>query len=210
MAESSELPPLDSKHLALQKTEPADLKKMEEEYRAVLGELRKIRIEDNDDFDFVGEQLRKISGTYKEIEARRKIAVAPGNAVKLIIQGWYKPSLNFLDQCKSVLKKEIGRYSLELSRKNEAAMHRAAEASRRNDFEASQQAVQNVRSKPEKKGISVIEKWGYQVTSKLAVPDEYKVLNHQKLEKHCKGKDKPSPIPGIAFYKDANVTARAK
>jgi len=207
-----EVPKLDAVLEDLESREPAELQARAEEYELVLEELEKLQIQTPEDYEFVGEQLQYIKGLFKEIDLRRKAAVAPLNKAKGVLQGWYKPPLNFLEKCEKALKQEIGRYQLALKQANADAMRRAAEASQRDDFEAVQRASQAIQRRPERAGISVRDVWKYRVVDKLKVPEDFKVVDHSKLEALCRSSKsvKPTPVPGIEFYQDAQVIARAK
>jgi len=121
-------------------------------------------------------------------------------------------------------KKKIGDYSIkkEEERRKEAA--RLQEETRKKEEDRRLEVAEKtgnekildmpifipevkVESTPKIKGISYTENWTYEVLNEAEVTDEYKMIDHQKLDQLAKAQKGNAKVPGIRFYSERRVRA---
>lgn len=179
-------------------------------YDLLTEEIKKLVIEDDEDFEYVSGVLLEVKRYDKEIEARKKLVTDPLNAALRELRTWFQPIQKVLSNNEAILKKKIGDYKLLKEKQQEEQMRKIAEASKAGDFEGAYMVSQNLVELPVAKGISTTRKWDYKVTDLSLVPREYLTLDHDVVKKHIKeaGKDQPADIPGVVFEEVVGVTGR--
>ena len=95
-----EIPPI-------QTQEMVELSKEKDTNVKILQEARKLKIDSDEDYEFVSLFLREVKSQNKSLEERKKRATDPLNAVLKEIRSWFKPPQDILVQIESHLKKLI-------------------------------------------------------------------------------------------------------
>lgn len=191
-------------------SEKVDLARQSATYSQILQELKSLQISDDDDYEYAGEFLKSVKRLYNEVEARRKKVTDPLNAALKEFRGWYKPTLDILEEGERLLKKKLGDYALKKEQEREEQMRQIAAASRQGDFDSAHAISQNLSESASHAGISVQRKWDYKVTDFAQVPREFLCIDHSALKIHIRnaGKDKPQSVPGVEFFETTGVIAR--
>ena len=98
-------------------------------------ESLEIEISSQDQYSQMGEYLRTIKRTYKEIDEERKEKVKPVDEQRKKIQDFYNPYLEKLTKTEGFIKKAMLTYSMEQERIRQEEQRKLAEEARKKEAE---------------------------------------------------------------------------
>ena len=200
------------------KTEAVQLEEQRASLIQILDELQGVEgvepfvIEDDEDLQFIANMLKDMKKQYKELEARRKTVTKPMHDALVAFRAFYKPTLDVLKELEKLLKSKIGEYTLKQQELEEQKAKELAAAARDKDFERALAVSSTMREVPKVDGITVSEKWDYEIVSKEAVPEWAKEVSDAAVRTYIKefGKTKPADVPGLRFFKVGGVSATTR
>lgn len=175
-------------------------------------EVSPFTIRDDGDYEVACDLLTHVKRQIKDIEERRKKVTKPLNDALNAFREMYRPTLTYYARAEAKLKLWTGSYVVAKRRKEEEAMRQIAAATQRGDFDTAMEVSQKTETPPERKDITISERWGYEVMDIDEVPEKYIIrsVDSAMLAQHARGKAEPEPIPGIRFFRKQIVSARTK
>lgn len=158
-------------------------------------------------------QRSNIGALLKGLEDERKKITAPLNTAKRAIDALFAPATTPLKECEAVcLEKLRGAQQRRLEAET-AARQLAATAAQAGDAVAVIAAAAAIPEKVATEGSSAGWRWVAKVVDKAAVPEEFKVVDTDRLEKGaaaCKASgEEPVPLAGVEWVKEATIRRRA-
>lgn len=188
-----------------------ELRTEEQEASGVLKEIDAMLIEDQEDLDFAGSILTEVKGKKKRLENERGKATRPLLDALNVIRGWFRPAVQYLDQCEKKLKSKIAAYHRQQRQRQQAALQAAGEASMRGDAEVARTQMQEAQQAQVHKvaGVSTREvlKWDVEDLSK--VPREFLMINAAAVDAYFAERGFDGKISGIRTWRDVSVAGRA-
>ena len=174
---------------------------------------REIEIDGQDTLAIVADELGSVKGLAKRLRVERDKAVKPLNAALSAIRGWFRPAEDALEECESTLKAKIAAHRAAVDASNAAAVEAVREAVEVGDGSLATEALAEIQDPAHTAGVSVTEVWNYRVCNIGMVPSQYvdivpSKVRAEMLEQIRKGLE--PVIPGITFFREQRVSARAK
>lgn len=178
-------------------------------FLSTLETVKGLRVEDNADFEFVGELVRDAHDNWRRLEARRTEITKPILAAKRGVDDLFKPALDALKQIQDALKAKIAAYTEGQRAAQVAAMTASAE-----QFAAGETPTVAIAEVATAKGVSVGRSyWVADIVDAAAVPRELCSPDEKKIAEAIWYADTPQtpprPIPGLAFRLKTDVVVRS-
>lgn len=194
-----------------QPTEQQIIEEKQEEAAEIIEAFKNFEIEDDDDYEVVGEGLKEIKKISKDLETRRKTITQPINVALREFNSWFKPAQEVLQNTERVLKKRLAEYVRKREEQSRLAMEAAAQAGQKGDFDAAHEAAKGIVERPELKGITHTRWYDYEIEDLDQVPRRFLSLDHSAVKIYIKnsGKEEPAPVPGLRFVAKDRTIARA-
>lgn len=173
------------------------------------------------------DRAKEVHEFIKEIEADRKEAVGPINAIVKQINGIVKPITTEAESLKNLWKSKIVHYQREQRRKAEELERKQREeaerqarlaeeaaghgdevafehhAQRSEDAEAIASSASRIvapkTTAPSFGRATSIQRWQYSIVDEQQIPRQYLMVNESALKAAAKQKPKPPAIPGIEW-----------
>lgn len=170
--------------------------------QALLDDILSVQVQDN-------ASMHKASGLLLEIKAQQKTAkslkdeaLTPFKAVIKYVSALFTEPEGLLEAGEQHLKDQIKTY-----REAAEAQHAAAlEAAQSPEDVAAAVAV--IPDKPQ--GISERVMWKYRVVDESKIPDEYWVLDEQRLGREARMHKEDLCVPGVEPVREVTMVARSK
>jgi hypothetical protein len=166
-------------------------------------------VETDEAFGKAAELTKEVKREYKQIDARLKSATDPLNASLKQIRGWFKPMLDLLSSCETVLKQKMAAYQMQKVEDSQAALKRLGEAAVSRDLHQVQLAAESLVEIPKAKGVGIRQVWDWKIADESQVPRQFLTVNASAVNAHVKeSSGEPAAIPGIVFFSKSSVTVR--
>lgn len=162
------------------------------------------------DLDFAGELVKLAKARWKELEEKRTSVTKPLNEVLRQVNGWFRPAQEPLVRAEAVLKGKISAYTLEQRAASEAAMRAAAAAMQAGDTEAAAEHVTAIAPAAKTAGVSVQERWAFEIVDPDAVPRTFCSPDEAKIRRVLTNPVHGliPKVEGVRFYLDGKVVVR--
>lgn len=185
-----------------------ELEREKEEAAEVLEHARSLVITTQEDLAFVAEVLGEVKSQAKRIDERQKKITKPLNEALASIRELFKPILSFYGAAERDLKARISEAHDRQQANNAQALAEAQQAASPGGIAAALAKVQHVSNVA---GVSLREKWAFEIVDPSAVPRELCEVSPKLIREYVKtcGENGPQEVPGIRFYKESVVAARA-
>lgn len=177
----------------------------------VLAVVRGYKIDTHQELAQVGEWLREVKARRNELERQEKEITQPINLALRKVRELFKPAKKFWADAEVLLKSKIGAAKLLEEQKNQAALKAAADAHAAGDTEGVVAATAKVTTAGDLAGITTFTKWTYVIEDESQLPREFLMPNERLIKEHCSHSTdrQPTPIAGVKFIPDVQVSARA-
>lgn len=211
-----------------------DVKELTAEAETILVEARRFEIKTNVSYTLAAEELQRIKGAAKKLEAVRKSITQPMDAAKEAVMDFFRAPALKLTEAETQIKAAMRAYQADLDKKAEEARReadaiaaaererlalaaaKAAEEGRHDDAAAIVEAVADVvalpiavRSAPTVKGISFAKVWKFEIVDDSLIPREYLLVNETAIRKVVSALKGKTNIPGIRVFEDEQISSRA-
>jgi hypothetical protein len=144
--------------------------------------------------------IKKANDAHKAIIATEKNQLSPFKEAEKIIKS---KLLQYRIDQEKIKKNEEERIQRELKQQMETELLQKAEETGNEEFLNKEIVVPKVEVEviPKQKGLSFIEKWTFKITDRLIIPEQYKIIDMQKIKKVVQALKNETNIPGIEIYK---------
>jgi thiamine biosynthesis lipoprotein ApbE len=149
--------------------------------------------------------IKEVSDKKRAVEKERKEAVAPLVAKKREVDGWYKQWTKPLDEINNHLRRQLSAYEREKEADRRKALEAATVAESPKEAMALMEQATSKSSKVQ--GVSVQSFLDFEVVDFAQVPDEFKVLDEQKIKKHLKDTGEGVKINGLRIFTNKRIRA---
>lgn len=174
------------------------------------------------------EIIKTIKTRYAELEEKRKELTKPLDAVKKQLMDLFKTPLETLNKAETILREKCKAYELEqekIRKENELRIRIMIEKEKEKIEEQIEKAKEKgnfakvdyltekannliapvfVSNVDKVTGVSnLIDYWYARVIDFKALPDEYKLADHRKLDAIAKATKGTQPIAGVVYYKES-------
>lgn len=177
----------------------------------VLEVVRDYKIETHEELTTVATWLREVKSKRNELERQEKEITQPINTALRKVRELFKPAKKFWADAELLLKSKIGAAKLLEERRNQAALQEAADAHAAGDTEGVVAATAKVTTTADVPGVTTYTKWTFVIEDESLLPREFLMPNDKLIKEHCSHSTdrQPTPIPGVKFIPDVQVSARA-
>lgn len=188
-----------------------ELAEEEAEAKDALAVVQDLTIQTQEDLDFANETLKEVKGRAKKLKTRLDEITKPLNSALKSARDLFRPAMNYYDEIEKELKNRIGEHKLRQDEANRAAMLAAAAAAEAGDNTAAADALANVTTIGDAKGLSTRQTWGYIIEDASLLPREFLMPNEQAIGAHARAAKAgaPAAIPGVRFVPKVIVSSRA-
>lgn len=177
--------------MAISTTIPDDVKKLAEETAHYLDEANKFVIENDNQYEQAGLDLKTIKDKSRELDTKRKLITSPMDEAKKAVMNFFLEPLGFLKNAENVLKKSMLVYQDDKAKKarveeerlrriqceeQERLVKEAEEADKSGDVETANAIIEQAASLPEVivdkiapkvHGVRTTIRWSAEVLDKL-------------------------------------------
>lgn len=176
----------------------------------VLEDFEALEIETQEDMEFAGEMLREVKTRLKAMKAMQDRVVKPLNTALKELRSWFKPPKETLEKCEHVLKTKIATAHDREFAAQQQMLEKAGAAAMSGNTEEAQALVQQASSASFEpvKGLSLRHTFDFEVEDLDDVPDDYFVLDEQKVLAVIRAAKGDIQIPGIKVVRNTGITAR--
>ncbi len=143
----------------------------------------------------VGTLLKQCKGQIKALEEQRKKLTRPILDAKYNIDNWFKTPITILETCEIQLKKKITDYHARVEQAQKAATQQLQQAHVQQDFATAIAISQNIPTPVKVDGISVVEKWTYNLVDISQVPRALMAVDDRAVREAIKQGHRT--IPGL-------------
>lgn len=175
-------------------------------------------IDSNDMYEMAGNELKEIKARAKRVEDQRKIMTQPLDTTKKAIMDFFRAPLEMLTNAENTLKRGMLTYKQEIDRKEAAerariiaeAERQAAEAKAKNPDKPAPPVIlppSTVKPVAKVSGISTRKVWKAEIQDEALVPDEYWVIDTQKIDAVARSTKGGLQIPGVRIYEEEVMAA---
>lgn len=178
----------------------------------LLETVRTFEIRTRDDLALAGEALMDVKGRARRLKTRQDEITKPLNQALAATRALFRPALSLLDDVERAIKAQVGAFAAEEHARNSAAVTRAADAHAEGDARGVEEALAEVASVKDVEGITTYQRWRFVVEDETLLPREFLTPNLTLLGEHAKHTTKgsePTPVPGVRFFPETVVAARA-
>jgi uncharacterized UPF0146 family protein len=179
---------------------------------AIAQNAQQIVINNDDEYQAVGNVLLEVSAKIKLVDKKRKELTQPLNKVIRDINAFFKPSLDSYKNAEANLKRAMSVFNMRAAAERQKALAETAEPVRTRDqqgFTALMQTA-NAHAEPEAAGTHTRDVWKFEVEDLSKVPREFLVLDEKKVRAHVQALKENARIPGVKIWKDVTIVARGK
>lgn len=172
-----------------------------------LATVREFVIEGSDDEAFAKQELDGAMRQWKELEEQRTSATKPMNEALRQIQGWFKGPQTHLKSIEGAWKVKLRDRALAAQAEAARLAAHAAELASAGAIEEAREALVAVSVLPTATpaGISVIDRWTYEITDEAALPRDYLQPNTTAIGKVVAALKEKAKIPGVRVWNDPIV-----
>ena len=197
---------------------------LSESAKRMLKQAQDIRVENADDYEAAAVVLQALTAREKEIEAKKSEMWEPLARLTKAVQTLFNPPLKVLDQAKKLVSGKMGAYALEqrnIALAKQRQVDQEAEDSRQKLFKKAERAedagdfskadILNARANsvqaptiepetPKISGVSLRERWLFEVTDEAEVPAEYRSVDEAKIRAAVNTYRDKLEIPGVRIW----------
>lgn len=201
MAKNTEAPKMPSLNL-VELGETAS--KTTKEGSTTLDMIKRAAINTTEKYQWAAKAVAEIKEARNKAETMRKSAVDPLGGVIKLINGWFKPGIEALDEAEAVLKKKMVDFSEASEEKRDKLIRAAGKSSSRSEREELlEKADEHVT--PEIEGITKRVTWTGEVENAKKIPREYLIPDVKALLALTRAKGGDPEIPGWKAYPNTSV-----
>jgi hypothetical protein len=153
-------------------------------------------------------QLSSVRGLLKMLEDERTSITKPMLDAKRRVDGLFSPATSPLKDCETVIRDKLASAARARFAAEAEARRLAADAAATGDHLGAVEALASAPDAVTTSGSSARAVWRHVVDDFAALPDEYKLTNHDALAELSKGANEPAAVPGVRWYLDAAVRAK--
>jgi hypothetical protein len=190
----------------------ADIRGSEAEAKEVLGMIKDLRIDGQEDMASVSDFLRDVKTKRNVIETGDKQVTGPLLGIVKRIRELIAPARQAWTDAESLLREKLSKAAVEESQRNQRLVEEAAEAHAQG--QAVGEHLNRMTTATDLKGVGVKVVWVAVVDDLSALPEEYVVRQPdlKKLKEYAAGFEgkEPTPIPGVRFVQDAALRVTGK
>lgn len=190
----------------------ADIRGSEAEAKEVLGMIKELRIDGQDDMASVSDFLRDVKTKRNAIETGDKQVTGPLVAIVKRIRDLIAPAKKSWTEAESLLREKLSKAAVEESQRNQRLLDEAAEAHTHGLGVG--EHLEQMTTVTDFEGVSVKLVWVVVVDDLSALPDDYVIRQPdlKKLKAYAAGFEgkEPDPLPGVRFVQDAPLRVTGK
>ena len=177
-----------------------------------LKELDGFTVDDQEDLELAAESLKEVKSRVKRLDEMKKRITDPMNEAIKEVRKLFAPPIDYWGQCERKLKKAIAEGHARAHEKQRKALKAAAKASQAGDAEGAAAAMEAAaRSDFEPvKGLSMRHTFDFEIEDFDAVPDEYKVVDEQKVKAVIRAHKGTVNIPGIKVIRKSSIASGSR
>jgi len=192
-----------------------------------------VTIKNQSDYTLAGEVLKGIKGLAKRLEGERKKITSPLDAAKKAVQALFVPQqdkldaaeraiknamITFADEQERIRRAEEAKLQEKAEKERQAALKKAEEArAKGNDAKAAtleEKAASVVAPvlAPRTEtpaGASFVTRWSAEVLDFALLPDEYKIVDQEKLDAVARALKDGFNVPGAVAKATKDISQRA-
>lgn len=191
-------------------TTAPEVAKLQREAEADGAAIVRITISDPGTYTLADALLTDAAQKLDAVTAMQKSATGPLYASARTVEGWFRPVRDALTASIAHLKKEMGRYRVDLERRQAEARELAAKAAESGDASALIEAVTIAQPVDLEANASTGFGWAVKRIVPDLLPDEWWTPDVERIASHAKahkGSDEPV-IPGVVFERVAKIGAK--
>jgi len=210
-----------------------DVREVTAETQAIVTMAGTYQVTTADQYTAAGQELTRIAGAQKKLEAVRMAITRPMDAAKKAVLDFFREPEAKLETAKNTIKRAMIAYDNEQRRIAEENQRKADEAARKErerleekarkaaesgkvekaaQLEARAQTVVAPvvsREPPKVSGIKYLDQWKFEVTDPAKVPREYLMVDESKIRKVVQALKSDTKIEGVRVWSEKQIAAGA-
>jgi hypothetical protein len=180
---------------------------------ALLNDLQDATIDNDEELAQFAEILRDAVRQKDAAAALRDLLLKPAKDHTKTVDGLFKPTLQTWAACEAELKQLIGGYQLAKEADRKRLLAEAAQAAQARKPDELKTALNAAHAAAPTKvdGVSARAVWRAVIINADLVPCDWRVPDEKRISKHARDTSpdqEPTPIAGVRFELDAQVSAR--
>lgn len=203
---------------------PTQDPELSESAKRMLKQAQALKIVTAADYEDAAEVMKRLSEREKELGAKKKELWDPLAKLTKSVQALFNPPLKVLEQAKNTVKDKMGTYALEQrnialaaqQRANQEAedarqallakAERAADTGNEERAQVLQARAESVQAPtvavdiPQVAGVSLRERWLFEIVDEAEVPEEYRSVDEAKVRKAVETYRGKVEIPGVRIW----------